>query len=178
MFRQNVHDNTLQIILQQLKSYLRLHPVARVRSCPFQMRLGDRIFGPDIQVIKNQNPHLKPYYMAGPADVCFEIVDERTSRYDHGEKLDYYERYGVPELWLIDIHRREVRCFWYHPKAKHYFSHPPDAQQYLHSQQLDGFRLYVPRLWHAMIGLITLPTAADDSDQAPQSNRLVASPRG
>lgn len=178
MFRHDVHDNTLQIVLQQLKSFLRQHPIARVRSCPFQMRLGERIFGPDIQVIRHENPYLQPYYMTGPADICFEIVNVRSSRYDHGEKLDAYERFAVPEYWVIDTHRREVRCFWYSPKAGHYFSQPPDGNQYMHSQQLPGFRLYIPRLWHAMIGLVTPPEFEEDTDPTPQNNPITASRRG
>lgn len=172
MSHYDTHNNTLQLVLQQLIAYLKLHPVACVRRSPFQMHLDGRIYGPDVQVIKNSNPHLEKRYMNGPADMCIEVVDARSTRSDHGSKLEDYERHGIQEYWIIDALRREVRAFRL-LAAGHYISQPLDRNECLVSTQLPGFKLFVPRLWHASVGLI-MPfdqPVAGRSDLAPRKSQ-------
>ncbi len=50
-----------------------------------------------------------PKGLEGPPTLAVEVLSPSTRRQDEVEKRALYERFGVPEYWLIDIDRGEVR---------------------------------------------------------------------
>lgn len=47
----------------------------------------------------------------GAPDLIIEILSEGTRRLDETEKLDLYDRYGVPEYWTFDTDRKTSRVY-------------------------------------------------------------------
>lgn len=174
MFRQNNHDFTLRLPQQQVSAYLQRNPIAILRHAPFAMCIGDTVCGPDAQIILNDNPHYTSRGMRGPSDIVVEIVDHRTGRMDHGEKVCFYENIGVSEYWIIDIRHREVRLFQ-RDRTGIFIAQYPDYAKRYQTPLLPGFALYVPMLWD--VASFSRQTAEVDIDPAPQKNQLYASRR-
>jgi len=66
---------------------------------------------PDLMLLK---PRADFYASAHPTavDVLLLIeVADTSARYDHEIKLPLYARHGVPEVWIVDLAARQVRCF-------------------------------------------------------------------
>lgn len=73
---------------------------------------------PDVVFISTQRCGIIKDQIWGAPDLVIEILSPDSRRYDRGQKLDWYARYGVRELWLVDprdhtvavcdlIHRRD-----------------------------------------------------------------------
>lgn len=167
MYRCNQHDDTRHLLAKQIQAYLRAHPIARLRQAPFSMRLNGQLYGPDVQIIKNNNPYFTARGMLGPADICIEIVCERSASADHGSKVDLYEGAGVREYWIIDIRRRETRFFRLN-KLGQYVAQILDSNHRYLSPLLPGFHLYVPMLWHVAL----FSDHAESNAPAPQNSQL------
>lgn len=45
----------------------------------------------------------------GVPDLIVEILSPSTREYDEGRKAQLYERFGVPEYWLVDAEQRAIR---------------------------------------------------------------------
>jgi Uma2 family endonuclease len=75
------------------------------------MRLGPRWSPePDLLVIRNEGLHrLTPQRLEGPADLVLEIVSPGTDHLLRAEKLPQYREVRIPEIWVVDPVRKEVR---------------------------------------------------------------------
>ena len=47
----------------------------------------------------------------GPPNLVIEVLSSGTRRRDLREKLQLYERFGVPHYWVVDTEEETVRCF-------------------------------------------------------------------
>ncbi len=46
------------------------------------------------------------------ADVLLVVeVSDSTFRFDHSVKMPLYARHGIPEAWIVDVQRRELRIY-------------------------------------------------------------------
>jgi Uma2 family endonuclease len=67
----------------------------------------DNIFQPDVIYIANDNSSIiKRHRIEGAPDLVVEILSPSTSANDKIRKKRNYERFGVPEYWIVDpVHR-------------------------------------------------------------------------
>jgi Uma2 family endonuclease len=47
----------------------------------------------------------------GSPDIVVEILSEGTEKRDRREKFPLYERFGVPEYWIVDSEKEAIRIF-------------------------------------------------------------------
>ncbi len=174
MYRQTKHDNAVHLLQQQLSIYFKRNPIAITRQSPFSMRLGAQLYGPDLQVILNSNPHFTPLGMTGPADIVVEVVSDRSAQRDHGRKIELYEVHPIQEYWIVDVRRHEVRFFQKSSEGV-FIAHYPDYAHRYRTPLLPGFGLYVPMLWD--LSRFSRQTAELNSDSVPQKSRSIASRR-
>jgi Uma2 family endonuclease len=85
---------------------LKLHGLAEI-SIQNSVRLVRRVEPePDVAVLRKQPGVARPYEAEHPTpeDVLLlvEVADSSTD-WDLGEKAELYARYGVPELWVLDL---------------------------------------------------------------------------
>ena len=72
---------------------------------------------PDVMVLKLANYRQR---LPQPADVLLLIeVADSSVNYDRTRKLPLYARYGVPEVWLIDLNARKAEVHR-QPAVDHY----------------------------------------------------------
>lgn len=188
MYRQTTHDHTIHLLRTQILSYLKRQPIAVLRQAPFSMCINGSLYGPDMQIIHIGNPYYTPRGMTGPPEIVIEVVSEKSSKRDHGAKIDLYESAGVAEYWIVDVRRREVRFFQRDAEGD-YIAHYPDYTRRYRTPLLPDFGLYVPMLWdlaqfqrktaelNNAAAPLKLQTTELDNDPAPQKSRSTVSQR-
>jgi Uma2 family endonuclease len=69
------------------------------------------ILQPDVLFISNERSHIVKAQIWGPPDLVVEVGSRGTSRYDSTTKLEWYEKYGCREYWVIKPVLREVTVY-------------------------------------------------------------------
>ncbi len=101
---------------------------------------------PDIAFVSNANlERLTRLEIAGAADFVIEVVESRDARRDAVVKQAQYEQLGVPELWVVDMHLRELRHF--RLQEGRYERLPVDPEGEVEVAAIAGFRLTVAWLF-------------------------------
>ena len=66
---------------------------------------------PDVMLLSRQDDFYASGH-PGSGDVMLLIeVSDTTLRYDRDVKLPIYSRVGIPEVWIIDLHSRQLEVF-------------------------------------------------------------------
>jgi Uma2 family endonuclease len=64
---------------------------------------------PDLMIVfQEHQDRIQPTYLDGIADLVLEIVSPESGARDRGDKFIEYERFGVPEYWLLDPIRQSA----------------------------------------------------------------------
>jgi len=70
------------------------------------------VFEPDLCFVRaGRRDIIQRSHIAGPPDLCIEILSDSTRERDEGFKLERYARYGVLEYWLVDPAERRIRTY-------------------------------------------------------------------
>jgi Uma2 family endonuclease len=112
------HQQIATELTRQFATYL-LDKSCQVYASPFDVRLPEddeaekdisTVLQPDISVICDAKK-LDDAGCIGAPDLVVEILSPSTSRRDHKEKFNRYERAGVKEYWLVDPVANTVSVF-------------------------------------------------------------------
>jgi Uma2 family endonuclease len=99
-----VHQRVLLYTAMVLEEYARRDGGAAVIA-PFDIVFSDYdVVQPDVVYFRPERIHLlKPRATTRVRpDIAVEILSPSTKSNDRGRKLRMFERYGVPEYWIID----------------------------------------------------------------------------
>ena len=101
---------------------------------------------PDVLFVRKQRLHLvRRGYIAGAAELIMEIVSPESIERDYFKKRRQYQRFKVPEYWIIDEMKQAVTLLRLGADGKY---HAVGAKKgALHSQALPGFWLRPEWLW-------------------------------
>ncbi len=105
------HEDLFRFLLILLGAYLDRRGGGLVRGSRYPMRLDERWSPePDLLVVREEHrERMTPQRLEGPADLVIEIVSEGDPQFELREKLPRYRQARVPEIWLVDPFRQEVR---------------------------------------------------------------------
>jgi Uma2 family endonuclease len=111
------------------------------------LRLNDRNGPePDILFVRADRRHLiKRGHIDGPADLVVEIVSPDSVERDYVKKRRQYERFKVPEYWIIDEEEQKMTLLRLGPRGKYREVKPRKGE--LQSEALEGFWLRPEWLW-------------------------------
>jgi Uma2 family endonuclease len=66
---------------------------------------------PDLALLKPRDDYYRKQHPSG-ADILLVVeVSESSLRYDRHTKVPLYARYGVPEVWIVNLQNREVHFY-------------------------------------------------------------------
>jgi Uma2 family endonuclease len=93
--------------------YLTDRRSGRLFVAPIDVVLApDCVCEPDLCFVRAERLEIiKATHIAGPPDLCIEIISQSSRRRDEVTKYARYARYGVAEYWLVDLQRRGIRTF-------------------------------------------------------------------
>jgi Uma2 family endonuclease len=105
------HQDLLLRLATRLDRHIRRHRLGVVAVAPLDVVLDapkGLVLQPDIVFVAADRRQIIQGQIWGAPDLVVEIVSRGTVRYDRGEKLHWYGRYGVRECWIVEPHAREV----------------------------------------------------------------------
>lgn len=143
------HQDLIGFLYRLISWYLERRPLGRVWVAPVQMKLSTRPSGrePDLVYVSAEHANrLRPTYIDGPADLAIEIISPDSVERDLRDKVQEYERAGIPEYWAINPLGREARFYLLRPDGR-YGVAAVDADDWYESTVLEGLRLRVAWLW-------------------------------
>ena len=69
----------------------------------------DLVYVPDLCFVRQARLEaIQATHIAGPPDLCVEIISESNRTHDTVVKFQDYARFGVAEYWLVDLRERHV----------------------------------------------------------------------
>lgn len=104
------HQDAVGEIVGAMAAWERAAPDRGCVSLPLDVIL-DRYnaYSPDVLWYSDEERLEWDGYQREMPDLVVEVRSPSTWHYDVGLKRQTYERYGLPELWLVDTEAREVR---------------------------------------------------------------------
>lgn len=85
--------------------------LGRVATAPLDVILDrDRalILQPDVLFVSTPRLSIIRNQIWGAPDLVAEVLSPSTLYLDRGQRLDWYEQYGVRECWLVDLYENRV----------------------------------------------------------------------
>jgi Uma2 family endonuclease len=94
-----------------LHAYLRRHPIGQIFAAPCDVIFSDEdVVQPDLLFVSASRLGIvTPDNIKGAPDLVVEILSDATRKKDETIKRKLYERFGVPEYWLVDPELETVR---------------------------------------------------------------------
>ena len=134
-------------LLWVIAGFVEEHDLGEVYGSRIAFRLDDKNSPePDIAVVLTANlGRVERGYVAGPADVAFEIVSPESVDRDYEKKRALYQRAGVAEYWIIDERQETVTLLRRTARGKYREVRPRKGE--LPSEVLSGFWLRPEWLW-------------------------------
>lgn len=145
---ENTEANDLYgFLFALMRMFAEERDLGRLYGSRVALRLGRRNGPePDILLVKKEHLHrVKRGHIAGPADLVMEIVSPDSVERDYETKREQYQRFGIPEYWIVDEELQKVTLLRL-GEDKQYYEIPPDNGVY-RSAVLEGFWLRPDWLW-------------------------------
>ncbi len=104
------HQQVSRRMQFQLYSAIELNDLGIVVNAPVDLQLSEHdIVQPDLVIVLHNRRHiLTPAKIQGVPDLVVEILSPSNERYDLTVKRELYERYGVPEYWIVSPDDQQV----------------------------------------------------------------------
>jgi Uma2 family endonuclease len=127
--------------------YIRKRKLGEVFGSRVACRLDDKNSPePDILFVAEKNrSRLHSGGIEGPPDLAIEIVSPESVERDYDKKRRQYQRFKIPEYWIIDEHELKVTLLRLDARGKYREVAP--RKGILHSQTLEVFWLDPKWLW-------------------------------
>lgn len=73
---------------------------------------ADNFVEPDLIFIRSDHlDRIGPKHVDGPPDLVVEVSSPATRLVDRVRKRDLYERFGIPEYWIVDLENEQVEVY-------------------------------------------------------------------
>jgi Uma2 family endonuclease len=107
------HQRTCGELFAALRKHVRDHDLGDVLIAPCDVVLSDtNVFQPDILFVrKNRRSIIEERYVSGAPDLVVEILSPGTKARDRKLKFPVYARFGVREMWMVDVNTRVIEVF-------------------------------------------------------------------
>jgi Uma2 family endonuclease len=104
------HQIIVNSLIVELNLHARAQELGQVVPGPIDVVLRpDLVYVPDVcYVARRRLEILRATHIAGPPDLCVEVISESNRTHDTVVKFQHYARYGVAEYWLVDAREAEI----------------------------------------------------------------------
>jgi Uma2 family endonuclease len=145
------HQRIAGNIYFQLRIFLESYPVGEVFQAPLDVVLDEfNAPQPDVFFVGNNKNDIldeKEQVVNGAPDIVIEILSPGTAKRDRITKKKIYERFSVPEFWVVDPSYRNIEIF-------HLVNGSYELIDFLEetgvvkSPQLEGFELSLEKIFN------------------------------
>jgi Uma2 family endonuclease len=105
------HQELVLRVAKVLSDHVGPRGLGRVAIAPVDVVLDrDRalILQPDVLFVSTARLSIIRNQVWGAPDLVVEVLSHSTMHRDRGDKLDWYQQYGVRECWLVDLYDDSV----------------------------------------------------------------------
>jgi Uma2 family endonuclease len=104
------HQTISRKLLLALTSYIEPHRLGEVVAAPLDVILDDEnVVQPDLVFVASANLNvIQRHGIVGRPDMVVEIISPHSVQRDRQQKKDLYERFGIPEYWLVDAANKAI----------------------------------------------------------------------
>lgn len=145
---ENTEANDLFVwLLGLLDWYVEERELGEVYGSRVALKFSERN-GPEPDIVFVRTDHLERVqrgHIAGAADLVVEIVSPDSIERDYKHKRRLYQRFGIPEYWIVDELEEKVLLLRLDAKGK--YQEVKAKKGELHSQIVPGFWLRPEWLW-------------------------------
>jgi Uma2 family endonuclease len=130
-----------------LRPFVRRRALGRIFSSRVAVRLDDRNSPePDVCFIRSERQELiRSSYLDGACDLAVEIVSHESVRRDYELKRSLYERFQVPEYWIVDQYEQTAMFLRLGSRGRYREVRP--RRGIFRSEVVNGFWLRGDWLW-------------------------------
>ena len=99
-----LHQNAQMDLAYPVETWVRQRELGKVYTPDTDVFFSDtETVQPDLVFVSNERAHiLTAANIRGAPDLVVEILSPSTAKLDWRDKMDLYERHGVPEYWVVD----------------------------------------------------------------------------
>lgn len=96
-----------------LKNFAKRHTLGEVFVAPLDVILEEGLnsLQPDVFFVSNEKNSILKEWVRGVPDLVVEIVSNNSVKADTIVKKEIYEKYGVPECWIIFPDKASIEIF-------------------------------------------------------------------
>jgi len=150
------HQSLVGEIFGSIWGHLKAHPIGVVFPAPLDVVLSEeaaRVIQPDVFVILTEHEsRVEEARIKGLPDLAIEVLSRDANRYDKGKKLQYYDEYGIGELWHVDQYRPRVEVYRRDPAGRLTVARALGPGDTLETPLLPGFALTLDALYRERPG--------------------------
>lgn len=107
-----LHQMIAGLIYWQLMNHIMPQKLGQLYISPTDLYLGVHdVVQPDVMFISKNNIRCKigeNGYFQGAPDICIEVLSPGTRTFDIVTKFGIYQKYGIPEYWIVDPVERYI----------------------------------------------------------------------
>lgn len=104
------HQEIVGDLFAEVRIHVRQRDLGKVFIAPFDVYLDEEsnAVQPDIIFVSKENLGIVHDHIHGVPDLVVEILSEGNKDHDLKRKRKLYEKFGIPEYWVIDPDTREA----------------------------------------------------------------------
>jgi Uma2 family endonuclease len=142
------HQDIVLSLSSALRAFVKQHSLGKVYVSPIDVALSlIDIVQPDILFVAKDRMHVvAKRNIVGIPNLIVEILSPTSRERDCVEKLALYERYALPEYWIVDPENETVQTFLYRGSQLEGMDTLKVGNE-LHSRQIAGFRIEVAEIF-------------------------------
>jgi Uma2 family endonuclease len=145
------HQRISMRLLAAFLQHLHANPIGEIFHAPLDVVLDDyNAPQPDIIFIRNENIGIineQEQVVMGAPDILIEIISPGSIKRDRIEKKDLYEKFAVPEFWIIDPNNQSIEVYQLQEGHYQIFSFAA-SEGAVQSAVLAGFELDVAGIFN------------------------------
>jgi Uma2 family endonuclease len=142
------HQEILLNLSSALRAFVEQSSLGKVYVSPVDVALSlIDIVQPDILFIAKERLHIvAKRNIVGIPNLIVEILSPTSAAQDRVEKLALYQRYALPEYWIVDPEKESVETYLYHGNQFERTDTMKVGNE-LRSRQIAGFRLEIVEIF-------------------------------
>jgi Uma2 family endonuclease len=142
------HQRIVSRLSRKMAEYVEKHGLGEVFIAPLDVILESEVnrLQPDIVFVKKENMSIVQDWIRGTPDVVVEVISRGTYTRDAVQKKDIYEKYGIPEYWLVIPELKTISVFTLGNGKYRLFS-SAEEQGKVESQVIAGLEIPIDQIF-------------------------------
>ena len=106
------HQRAIGNLHFELRRFVSERRLGEVWLSPFDVIFSlHNVVQPDLLFVSSDRAEIVQDWVRGVPDLAIEVLSPSNRRHDEVRKLELYERFGLPEYWIVDPEVETVKVY-------------------------------------------------------------------